>query len=214
MKLLGDYIHNKGLKYGIYASPSEFTCNYEHYLGSLGHEQQDATMWASWGIDYLKYDGCNGGTPERWKLMRTALDNTKRDIVYSTNSSKDSTVGAQLWRTTSDIRNGWTSMSDIGFSQNGNEKYVGTGRYNDPDMLVVGSPEFAKTKIPLTHIEQITHLTLWSMLAAPLLMSCDLSKTDDLLYSILCNDDVLDINQDPQFNEGQSGGWYGSCQSL
>ena len=197
MKLLGDYIHNKGLKYGIYGSPGEFTCNYEHYLGSLGHEQQDANTWASWGVDYLKYDGCSGGTPERWKLMRNALDSTKRDIVYSTNSSKDIAVGAQLWRTTSDIYNSWSSMGGIGFNQNGSEKYSGPGRYNDQDMLVVGNPEFSKTQSPLTHNEQITHITLWSMLASPLLIGCNLSKTDDFLCSLLCNDDVLEIDQDP-----------------
>ena len=197
MKALGDYIHSKGLKFGIYGSPGEYTCNSGHYLGSLGHEQQDAYTWASWGVDYLKYDGCSGGTLERWKLMRIALDNTKRDIVYSTNTCRDSLAGAQLWRTTPDIYNSWTSMGGIGFSQNGLEKFSGPGRYNDPDMLVVGNPENVKTNSPLTHNEQITHITLWSMLAAPLLIGCDLSKTDDFLYSLLCNDDVLEIDQDP-----------------
>lgn len=203
MKALADYIHAKGLKFGIYSSPGKLCCGKNP--GSYDYEQQDATIWAAWGVDYLKYDGCSGnGLPDiqvRWKLMRECLDKTGRDIVYSTNKYRGE--GAQLWRTTEDIRNTWKSLSEIGFKlQTGLEKIAGSGRYNDPDMMVVGDPEGAKRAAPLTRNEQITHFSLWTMLASPLILGCDLSKADEFLFSLACNDDVLNINQDPLVRQG------------
>jgi alpha-galactosidase len=200
MKALGDYIHSKGLKFGIYSSPGPICCSGR--LGSRDHEQQDADTWASWGVDYLKYDRC-ADDGKRWKLMRACLDNTGRDIVYSTGSCRDPEVKAQLWRTTGDIRNNWQSLSSIGFIQQaGLEKLAGPGRYNDPDMLIVGDPADLRRGSGITRNEQITHLTLWSMLAAPMLLGCDLTKADDFLVSVTCNDDVLDVNQDPLVRQG------------
>jgi alpha-galactosidase len=205
MKALGDHLHGLGLKFGIYSSPGPRCCGGRP--GSYGHEQQDAATWASWGVDYLKYDGCSGnGLPdiaERWSLMRTCLDRTGRDIVYSTNKYRG--PGTQLWRTTMDIRNNWRSLSEIGFKlQEGLGPLAGPGRYNDPDMLVVGNPgnPAVQRGPPLTPNEEVTHMTLWTMLAAPLILGCDLTKADDRLLALTCNDEVLDINQDPLVRQG------------
>ena len=206
MKALGDYIHGKGLKFGIYGSPGDYTCNFAKFLGTLGHEQLDANTWASWGVDYLKYDGCSGGMPERWRLMRKCLDNTGRDMVYSTNSFRDLSAMAQLWRTTEDIRNNWESLNNFAFNKSvGSEKYSSSGRYNDPDMLLVGSPEALTKQNPkfaITHNEEILHVTQWAILAAPLMMGCNLSEANSDLVSLMCNDDVLDVNQDPLARQG------------
>ena len=206
MKALGDYIHGKGLKYGIYASPGEYTCNFAKFLGSVGHEQQDASAWASWGVDYLKYDSCGGGTPERFRLMRKCLDNTGRDIVYSTNTYRDRSAMPQLWRTTVDIRNNWESLNEFAFNKPvGSEKYAEPGRYNDPDMLLVGRPEALTKQNPkfaITRNEEILHVTQWAMLAAPLMLGSNLSEADDALVALMCNDDVLDVNQDPLVRQG------------
>ena len=206
MKALGDYIHGKGLKYGIYASPGDYTCNSAKFLGTVGHEQQDASAWASWGVDYLKYDSCGGGTPERWRLMRKCLDNIGRDIVYSTNSFRELSGMAQLWRTTEDIRNNWESLNTFAFNRSvGSEKYAVPGRYNDPDMLLVGSPEALTKQNPkfaITRNEEILHVTQWAMLAAPLMLGSNLSEADDALVALMCNDDVLDVNQDPLVRQG------------
>ena len=203
LRALGDFIHARGLKFGIYSSPGPFCCG--RSPGSYDHERQDANTWAAWGVDYLKYDGCSGnGLPDiekRWKLMRASLDATGRDIVYSCNKYRGE--GVQLWRTTGDIRNNWKSLSDCGFKlQVGLEKIAGPGRYNDPDMMVVGDPADLRRGALLTRNEQITHVTLWSMLAAPLLLGCDLTVADPFLVSVTCNDDVLDINQDPLVRPG------------
>lgn len=208
MKALCEYIHARGLKFGIYSSPGPTTCG--KCLGSYGHEAQDANTWASWGVDYLKYDGCSGNhLPDlayRWRLMRHCLDATGRDFVYSVNTCRDPSAHAQLWRTTSDIHNTWECINEYGFvSSLGSWKYAGPGRYNDPDMLVVGHPAAVtpRPELTLTHNEQITHITQWCMLAAPLLLGCDLTKADDFLVSLMCNDDVLAIDQDPLVSQGR-----------
>ena len=207
MKALGDYIHAQGLKFGIYSSPGETTCGGRP--GSLNHEAQDAATWAGWGVDYLKYDGCSGNhlpdIGERWRLMRQCLDRTGRDIVYSSNSSRDPAAACQLWRTTTDIRNGWEAVNQFAFGHPvGSEKNAGPGRYNDPDMLVVGNPDALPTKAVrgLTRNEQITHITQWSMLAAPLLLGCNLPEADAFLVSLMCNDEVLAVDQDPLVRQG------------
>jgi len=214
MQGLADYVHSKGLKLGIYSSPGEWTCG--GYAGSLGHEAIDASTWAGWGIDYLKYDWCSYGSvakdhsqPELEKpyhVMRAALDATGRDIVYSLCqygmgdvSSWGPDVGGNLWRTTYDITDNWSSMTSIGFAQAGLEKFAGPGHWNDPDMLVVGrlgwGPSLHDTR--LTKNEQLTHITLWSMLAAPLLIGCDLTAIDDFTLALLTNPDMVAIDQDP-----------------
>lgn len=213
MKALADYVHSKGLKIGIYSSPGPTTC--AGYEGSYNHEEQDAKTWAEWGMDYVKYDWCSYGQIAKnssleelqkpYILMRKALDNCGRDIAYSLCQygmgdvwKWGAEVGGNCWRTTGDITDTWSSMSGIGFSQSNASPYAGPGHWNDPDMLVVGrvgwgSPHPTK----LTPNEQITHITLWSLLSAPLLIGCDMSQIDQFTLDVLGNDEVIDVNQDP-----------------
>jgi hypothetical protein len=215
MKALSEYLHQQGLKMGIYSSPGPTTCG--GYLGSWEHEQLDAQTWADWGIDYLKYDWCSYGTkapsiPSRsdyqkpYQLMQTALKNVNRDIVYSLCQygmdevwEWGESVGGNLWRTTGDITDTWESMAGIGFEQDSLHPFAHPGHWNDPDMLVVGQLGWGDQlrTSRLTPNEQYTHITLWSMLSAPLLIGCDLSKMDAFTYNLLSNDEVLAINQDP-----------------
>jgi alpha-galactosidase len=209
MKALADYIHAKGLRFGIYSSPGPETC--ADYVGSYGHEAQDARTYAEWGVDYLKYDWCSytgiakAITKQElqlpFRVMRAALDACGRDIVYSWSQGGfgnvwkwGAEVGGNLWRTTGDIRGAWESMSNIGFSQNAAAPYAQPGHWNDPDMLVVGVTKWGSSK--LTPDEQVTHLTLWCLLAAPLFVGCDLSKLDPFTLALLTNDEVLDVDQD------------------
>ncbi|MEW6512167.1 MAG: putative Ig domain-containing protein [Bacteroidota bacterium] len=213
MKSLSDYVHGKGLKLGIYSSPGPLTC--AGFTASYGYERQDAEQFVDWGIDYLKYDWCSYGTIERgrtpeplqkpYRTMRRELDRVPRDIVYSLCQygmgdvwTWGADVGGNCWRTTGDIEDTWESMSRIGFSQAGHEKYAGPGGWNDPDMLVVGyvgwGPHLHPTR--LTPNEQYTHITLWSLLCSPLLIGCDLSRLDEFTLSLLTNDEVLAVNQD------------------
>lgn len=215
MKGLANYVHSKGLKIGIYTSPGDYTCG--GYLGSYGHEEQDALTYAQWGIDYLKHDWCsyeskvdtsNSRLVECKKpyiIMKQALELQNRDIVLSLCQYGMSDVwkwGAemgQLWRTTGDITDTWNSMYSIGFSQNHTSEYAKPGAWNDPDMLVVGKvgwgPNLHASR--LTPDEQYTHISLWSLLAAPLLIGGDMSQMDDFTLNLLTNDEVIEINQDP-----------------
>ena len=214
MRALSEYVHSKGLKLGIYSSPGPQTC--AKFEGSFNHEEQDARSFARWGVDYLKYDWCSykevakdqslPGLKKPYDVMRAALDKMDRDIVYSLCQygmgnvwEWGADVGGNLWRTTGDITDRWASMSSIGFNQNGHEKYAGPGHWNDPDMLVVGwvgwGPNIHPTR--LTPNEQITHITLWSLQAAPLLIGCDTSQMDEFTVDLLGNDEVIEVDQDP-----------------
>ncbi len=214
MKALADYVHSKGLKLGIYSSPGPKTCG--GYEGSYQHEEQDARQYAEWGIDLLKYDWCSYGEIAKdpnaeelrhpYRVMRAALDKCGRDIVYSLCQygmgkvwEWGAEVGGNYWRTTGDINDSWQSMAGIGFAQAGHEEFAGPGRWNDPDMLVVGKvgwgPDLHPTR--LTKNEQVTHITLWALLAAPMLIGCDLSDMDDFTLALLTNPDVIAISQDP-----------------
>lgn len=213
LKALADYVHSKGLKLGIYSSPGNKTCG--GFEGSYNHEQQDADAYARWGIDYLKYDYCSylAMFPSRdietykkpYAIMGEALKRCGRDIVYSLCWGGGETwrwwndVGGNLWRTSDDILDFWGSMSGIGFSQDELATHAGPGHWNDPDMLVVGRVGWgANTRqTRLTPSEQVTHITLWSLLAAPLLIGCDLSQLDDFTRAILSNPEVIDVDQDP-----------------
>ena len=211
---LGTRLHQLGLKFGIYSSPGPLTCG--HHTGSYGHELEDARSYAAWGVDYLKYDWCSYGRiakdrslPELMKpyqTMRASLDRVDRDIVYSLCQygmgkvwAWGGQVGGQLWRTTGDIEDTWESLSDIGFKQVEDAPFAGPGHWNDPDMLVVGQvgwgPSLHASR--LTPDEQYTHLSLWSMLSAPLLIGCDLATLDAFTLNLLTNDEVLAIDQDP-----------------
>lgn len=214
MKALGDSLHGLGLKFGIYSSPGPLTCG--GYTASYKHESNDANSYSQWGIDYLKYDWCSyeqiakdKSRPELmapYILMRKALDQLDRDIVYSLCQyglgnvwEWGAEVGGNLWRTTGDITDTWESMRDIGFKQIENAKYAGPGHWNDPDMLVIGwvgwGPNLHPSK--LTPDEQYTHISLWSLLSAPLLIGCDLERLDEFSMNLLTNDEVLALDQDP-----------------
>ncbi len=212
MKALADDVHAQGLKIGIYSSPGPKTC--AGFTGSWQHEQQDANTYASWGMDYLKYDWCSYSTVatgegmERqmrpYRMMGAALQAETRDIVYSLCQygmgdvwNWGASVGGNLWRTTGDIQDNWNSLRAIAFSQNGHEKQAAPGHWNDPDMLMVGIVGFGHTHpTRLTPNEQITHITQWCLLSAPLLIGCDLTRLDNFTRALLTNDDILDVDQD------------------
>lgn len=209
---MGEYVHSLGLKLGIYSSPGPTTCG--GYAGSWQHERQDAETYAKWGVDYLKYDWCSYGeiaphpTLDEMKkpylVMRNALDLVNRDIVFSYCQYGMGDVykwgkqlGGNLWRTTGDINDSWASMSSIGFSHSIRSPYAGPGGWNDPDMLVVGRVGWgAPHPSKLKPNEQVTHITLWSMLAAPLIIGCDMDALDDLTKRLLMNPEVVDVDQD------------------
>jgi alpha-galactosidase len=215
MKKLCDYIHSLGLKTGIYSSPGTKTCG--GYEGSYTFEEKDASAYAGWGIDYLKYDWCSYEkicpdpvTQEQfmhpYRVMKNAIRKVNRDIHYSLcqyGMGDVWTWGAEVdgnsWRTTGDIEDSWESMSGIGFSQDKCSPFAAPSRWNDPDMLVVGyvgwGPDLHFTR--LTPDEQYTHISLWCLLSAPLLIGCDLSRLDPFTLNLLTNDEVLAVNQDP-----------------
>ena len=214
MKGLCDYIHAKGLKAGLYSSPGATTCG--RCTGSYQHEDQDAQTWANWGFDYIKYDWCSysavapNPTLDQRKapyiLLRSALDKVGRDIDFSLCQygagnvwEWGDSIGGNSWRTTGDIRDNWKSLSSIGFGQAGHEQYAGPGHWNDPDMMIVGYVGWGPSLHPtgLTPDEQYTHVSLWCLLDAPLLIGCDMTKFDDFTLSLLTNDEVLAVNQDP-----------------
>ena len=207
MKALADYVHSKGLKLGIYSSPGPLTC--AKYEGSYGHEEQDAQTYAGWGMDYLKYDWCSAAKvykpsemPAVYKKVHDALERTGRPIVYSLCQygmervwEWGASVGGNLWRTTDDISDNYESMCFIGFGQNGLQKFAGPGHWNDPDMLEVGNGKMTKD-------EYLTHMSLWCILAAPLLAGNDLSKMTQATLGILTNPEVVAVDQDPKGVEG------------
>jgi len=215
MKALADFVHSKGLKLGIYSSPGAKTC--AKFEGSLGHELQDAQTYAAWGIDYLKYDLCGlreemktAPTPEAahkimidaYTKMRDALRSTGRPMVYSLCQYGEDAVwewgadvGGNLWRTTGDISDKYARMAEIGFGQAGLGRFAGPGHWNDPDMLEVGNGG-------MTTDEYRTHMSLWAILAAPLLAGNDLSTMTPETVALLTNHDVIAIDQDAAGKQG------------
>ena len=219
MKALADYVHSKGLKLGIYSSPGPKTC--AGYAGSLGHEEQDAQLYASWGIDYLKYDLCSfipavmqkqapNDEAAQMRLMHEAYDKmskalkaTGRPIVFSLcQYGWDSPwewapeLGGNLWRTTGDIEPRWQSVYDLMNENEGNAEYAGPGHWNDPDMLEVGNGK-------LTLAENRAHFSIWAMMAAPLLAGNDLPHMKPAVRDILINRDVIAIDQDKLGKQGR-----------
>lgn len=208
MKALGTYLHDRGLKFGIYSSPAKRTPG--GFTGSFGHESQDAAVFASWGVDYLKYDWGYASTdyPSNdvqgtFAKMRTALDATKRSVVFSISAPLETQpwkwapgIGVQLWRVSQDIEDTWPVMSHIGFDIGaGLTSFSKPGHWNDPDMLQTGNHGMSVE-------EYRTQISLWSLLASPLLISDNLQHLtpDDL--RVLSNAQVLQIDQD---SLGRSG---------
>jgi len=218
MKSLADYVHSRGLKLGIYSGPGPKTCG--GFEGSMGHEEQDAQLYTSWGIDYLKYDLCSfegvvmpreapDDKPAQMLMMRAAyakmdkaLKATGRPIVFSLcqyglDASWEwaPSVGGNLWRTTQDISPHWDRIYAIFNQQAGLESYSGPGHWNDPDMLEVGNGN-------LSLAENRTHFSMWAMLAAPLLAGNDLPNMKPEIKDILTNRAVIAIDQDRLGKQG------------
>jgi hypothetical protein len=216
MAALGAYLHRQGLKFGIYSSPGPLTC--DRFPGSLDHERQDADTYASWGIDLLKYDLCSYGdllSPDNtlaenqapYQLMGAALQAQPRDIVYSLCQyggrnvwEWGAEVGGNLWRTGGDIEESWKGVTDVIAMQDGPAAYARSGHWNDPDMLIVGVVSWGGALHPshLTADEQYSHISFWSLMAAPLLLGNDMTQLDAFTRNLLTNDEVIAVDQDPE----------------
>jgi alpha-galactosidase len=211
MKALGDYIHGKGLKFGIYSDAGTGTC--QNRPGSRGYEFQDARQYAAWGVDYLKYDWCNSGkqsSEASYWIMSEALKKSGRPIVFSLcewGSTKPwlwaKDIG-NLWRTTGDIADKWSvpgKEDGLGVVQildleDGIESYAGPGHWNDPDMLEVGNGGMNNT-------EYRAHFSMWALLAAPLMAGNDIRDMTPEIRDILTNKEVIAIDQDPAGLQGR-----------
>ncbi|KAK7278328.1 hypothetical protein RJT34_23356 [Clitoria ternatea] len=197
IKALAHYVHRKGLKLGIYSDAGNQTCS-KRMPGSLGHEEQDAKTFASWGVDYLKYDNCeNNGinVKIRYPPMSEALLKTGRPIFFSMCEWgwEDPATWARSvgnsWRTTGDIEDNWISMTSIADANDRWASYAGPGGWNDPDMLEVGNGG-------MTTEEYRAHFSIWALAKAPLLVGCDIRAMDNTTYELLSNPEVIAVNQD------------------
>ncbi|WP_333770460.1 glycoside hydrolase family 27 protein [Streptomyces sp. IBSBF 2435] len=204
IKAVADYVHAKGLKFGLYSSAGTKTCNSAGFPGGLGHEQQDANLWASWGVDYLKYDNCNNtgvDAQQRYKAMGDALKATGRPILYSIcewGSNQPWNWAPAIgnsWRTTGDISDNWSSMIGNAHQNQALAQYAKPGAWNDPDMLEVGNGGMNDT-------EYRTHFSLWAQMAAPLLIGSDIRSATPATMAILQNTDVIAVDQDPLGKQG------------
>jgi alpha-galactosidase len=219
MKAMTDYIHARGLKAGIYTSPGPLTC--AGHIGAYQHEELDAQRYAEWGFDFLKHDWCsyggvakNNSLPELkkpYELMSRLLRQQKRDIVlnlcqYGMGSVWEwgKSVGGHSWRTAGDLGGSFEGIASAvyrdGFGLNGREKWAGPGGWNDPDYLLIGylsNWQGQTVPTPLTTDEQYTQVSLWCLLAAPLILSGDINRLDEFTLSLLSNDEVIEVDQDP-----------------
>jgi alpha-galactosidase len=211
MKALGDYIHSKGLKFGLYSGPGPVTCAGAE--ASYGHEEQDAQVFASWGVDYLKYDLCSyrlimqiesgGDVTKSEAMMRAAYEKmhqailkTGRPMVFSLCQyglgevwQWGPQVGGNMWRTSNDIDDTYERMMSIADRQSGLSRFAGPGRWNDPDFLEVGNSG-------MSFEEQKAHFSLWALMASPLMAGNDLTRMSEETKNILLNRDVIAVDQD------------------
>jgi len=210
MKALADYVHSKGLKFGLYSDAGTGTC--QNRPGSRGYEFQDARQYAAWGVDYLKYDWCNHSTQNvqaSYTIMRDALKASGRPVVFSLcewgvdDPWKWAADVGNLWRTTGDITDCWdcTGVHTRGVMKIVDLEadlwpYAGPGHWNDPDMLEVGNPG-------LSLEESRSHFSLWCMLAAPLIAGNDLRHMPPAIREILTNKEVIAVDQDALGHQGQ-----------
>ena len=230
MKALGDYIHNLGLKFGIYSAPGRYTC--QELMGSYEHEQIDANDYAAWGVDYLKYDWCKypstkeaaletsvSDCRESFELMRDCLRKTGRSIAYSVHvqcvgwgTEGDSypwvTDVAHLHRSSDDIKDNWDRMLYCLDENAELWEYARPGFWNDPDMLEVGNTTQERLwggidSTKMTTLEYRTHFSMWCMMAAPLIAGNDLRSMSPEIIDILTNDEIIAIDQDPLGKQGK-----------
>lgn len=211
MKALADYVHSKGLKFGMYSCNGTMTC--ARYPSSFDHEFQDAATFASWGVDFLKYDNCNRPMNYSgrllYKRMGLALQNCGRDILFSAcNWGEENSpewikeTGAQMWRSTGDIHDSWKSVVDLTEKQFDKFKTNGLGCFNDMDMLIVGM--YGKGNVGVagcTDEEYKTHFSLWAFLGSPLMIGCDVRNMTEETKKILLNKDLIALNQDPAYRQ-------------
>jgi len=220
MKALADYIHAKGLKAGLYTSPGPRTCT--GCGGAYQHEAQDARQFAGWGFDFLKYDWCSyrnvAGTnksletlQEPYRLMGELLKQQKRDIVFNLCQyglgnvwEWGAAIGGHCWRTAGDLGFELDRFFPVALSNATHGAWSKPGAWNDPDYLQIGwigaqrgTNFLAPHPCPLTPDEQYAYMSLWCLMAAPLFFSGDLQHLDDLTLSVLCNPEVIDVDQDP-----------------
>lgn len=222
MKALGNYIHSRGFKFGIYSSPGPKTCG--GFAGSYGYEKEDAETYASWGVDFLKYDWCSARTVYRpdqiefaYQKMHQAILAAGRPMIYSLcEYGMDAPwiwgpkVGANLWRTTDDVSNRidfqeYARMMFVGFGQDGLQRYAGPGHWNDPDFLQIGNKG-------LDLDEDKTQMSLWALLAAPLFSSTDPAKLTAAQLAVLTNREVIAVDQDPKGIQGRRISQIGPVQ--
>lgn len=208
MKYIADYVHSKGLKFGMYSCAGYLTC--AGYPASYDYEWIDAQTFAEWGVDFLKYDFCFHPMTVRpdilYKRMALALANCGRDILFSACSwGSENTkqwikeTGADMWRSTGDINDSWQSIKDLAQSQLQVQEYNGKGCFNDMDMLVVGMNGRGNVGFKGCSTEEYrTHFSLWALLNSPLMIGCDIRSMDETTKSILLNKEVIAINQDPK----------------
>lgn len=206
-----DYVHSKGLKFGLYSCCGALTC--ARYPGSLEHEFSDAAQFAAWGVDYLKYDNClrpaSIPSPILYRRMSAALRGCGRDIVFAACQWGTEDVyqwirsaGAHTFRSTIDIQDSWNSIETIALSQMDKQPFSGVGCFNDMDMLVVGM--YGKGMNPeacmggCSDTEYQTHFALWAMMNSPLIIGCDIRNMNSRTKEILTNSDLIAINQDAE----------------
>ncbi|MCQ2427726.1 MAG: glycoside hydrolase family 27 protein [Clostridia bacterium] len=213
MKAVADYVHSKGLKFGMYSCCGAVTCT--GYPSSFGHEFDDAASFAEWEIDFLKYDYCfrdqNVPGEVLYRRMSIALANCGRDILFSAcNWGSDNsqnwikTTGAHMWRSTGDIFDGWGSIRDLIKKQFALQTTNGHGCFNDMDMLVVGmngTGNVAKNDSNVSFEEYKTHFSAWCMFGSPLMIGCDIRNMTEETKKILMNRDVIAIGQDPLYTQ-------------
>jgi alpha-galactosidase len=209
MKALADYIHSKGLKFGIYSSPGKTTC--ADYIGSGGHEEQDAETYAQWGVDLLKYDWCGAGGNERVKYakMHDAILKTGRPMIYSLCQYGEKqvwrwgdSVGANMWRTADDIwqfdpKGHFEAVMRVGMAEDTLAPYAGPGHWNDPDILQIGIDTH------MTVAEERAHMSLWALLAAPLQLGNKLMSMNAQTLKTLGNPEVIAVDQDRLGRQGR-----------
>jgi alpha-galactosidase len=234
LKALADYVHEKGFKLGIYSDAAEKTCS--GYPGSLGFEDQDAHLWASWGIDFLKYDYCHAPlfdqaiAIERYTRMGEALRNSGREFLFSMCEWGNQAphlwarkVGGHMWRVSGDVYDSWVNIQMDGWQPLGIDTsidiahdvhaYGGPRGWNDLDMLVVGlkgKGQIAGTG--MSFVEYQTHMSLWVMACSPLMIGCDIRNMDSDTASLLMNREVLDVNQDTLGMPAKRVKQIGSCE--
>jgi len=213
IKPVAEYVHSKGLKFGIYSCAGSYTCAGKP--ASYGYEEADAQTFADWGVDFLKYDFCYApaGTdgPTLYRRMGQALRATGRPIIFSLCEwgkhepwTWGASVGGHMWRTTGDINDSWESIVSIGFDKQADlHSHAGPDHWNDPDMLVVGM--YGKGNVAhggCNDAEYRSHFTLWCLLASPLMIGCDVRSMTPATKELLTNKELIAVNQDPMGRQG------------